>query len=379
MTVGSRTQRLHRGSQGVADIGTRVPAEAGKAWMRRQDALTGHEDSDVELSSGPALAETIEPYRSGRSVLSTRSPRHAQTVVRWLRRDSTSLSLSRGVFAVNSDVLTYDFLIELYGAAVGSCDHLVDRDLGGVLPVSDGRLIDVSFDFRSDAGGGDPDKCSPTLRRYHQLLWSKPLPNGDVLNLVKDTTKDGYLVNDSDAGAIRMASDSVAATLGSYVALTPVFAEVPESKREDFEAEQVAFLGAAYSIGGFVIFPKDQIDGQMSINQAKGFRYRRELADRLDLTLECIRRYYIREQSPLSTTLGLYRDFFDLFVDFAGYLKFFYLDQMVDAAGKIKFLLPFDGFEHSPLPQSIHQYRDYRRRSLDFLSERNATIDALGM
>ena len=36
--------------------------------------------------------------------------------------------------------------------------------------------IDITFDFRSDTPAGeDPDARSPTLRRYHQLLWSKPL------------------------------------------------------------------------------------------------------------------------------------------------------------------------------------------------------------
>ena len=41
-----------------------------------------------------------------------------------------------------------------------------------------GVVIDTAFDVRTDAGGGDPDRYSGTLRRYHQLLWSKPLPNG---------------------------------------------------------------------------------------------------------------------------------------------------------------------------------------------------------
>jgi len=39
--------------------------------------------------------------------------------------------------------------------------------------------IDITFDFRSDTPGypkKDPDALSPTLRRYHKLLWSKPLP-----------------------------------------------------------------------------------------------------------------------------------------------------------------------------------------------------------
>ena len=37
-------------------------------------------------------------------------------------------------------------------------------------------MIDTTFDLRTDAAGKDPDTYSPTLRRYHQLLWSKPLP-----------------------------------------------------------------------------------------------------------------------------------------------------------------------------------------------------------
>jgi uncharacterized protein DUF6994 len=37
-----------------------------------------------------------------------------------------------------------------------------------------GEAIDVTFDFRSDTPRGrDPDARSPTLRSYHQLLWSK--------------------------------------------------------------------------------------------------------------------------------------------------------------------------------------------------------------
>src|SRR4051794_16350058 len=37
-----------------------------------------------------------------------------------------------------------------------------------------GDVIDIAFDFRSDAPPRrNPDARSPTLRRYHQLLWSK--------------------------------------------------------------------------------------------------------------------------------------------------------------------------------------------------------------
>jgi hypothetical protein len=53
--------------------------------------------------------------------------------------------------------------------------------------------IDVTFDFRSDTSPGkDPDARSPTLPRYHQLLWSKPLPGGAIFDLV-DITPRIYL------------------------------------------------------------------------------------------------------------------------------------------------------------------------------------------
>jgi hypothetical protein len=44
-------------------------------------------------------------------------------------------------------------------------------------------VLDIGFDFRTDAGGKDPDSHSPTLRNYHRLLWSKPLPSGEFFDL----------------------------------------------------------------------------------------------------------------------------------------------------------------------------------------------------
>jgi uncharacterized protein DUF6994 len=45
-------------------------------------------------------------------------------------------------------------------------------------------MIDITFDFRSDTPPGkDPDTWSPTLRRYHQLLWSKRLASGVLFEL----------------------------------------------------------------------------------------------------------------------------------------------------------------------------------------------------
>ena len=44
-------------------------------------------------------------------------------------------------------------------------------------------MIDITFDFRSDSRGKDPDGYSPTLNAYHRALWSKELPNGEIMDL----------------------------------------------------------------------------------------------------------------------------------------------------------------------------------------------------
>jgi hypothetical protein len=49
--------------------------------------------------------------------------------------------------------------------------------------------LDITFNVYTDANGGDPDSTSQTLRSYHKLLWSKPLPNGQTFEL--DNKKSG--------------------------------------------------------------------------------------------------------------------------------------------------------------------------------------------
>ena len=59
------------------------------------------------------------------------------------------------------------------------------------------------------AGGADPDSKSKTLRLYSQLLWSKPLPNGEVMQLEDGRSKfylrwkDFYFSNDSITASFR--------------------------------------------------------------------------------------------------------------------------------------------------------------------------------
>jgi hypothetical protein len=167
-------------------------------------------------------------------------------------------------------------------------------------------MIDTAFDFRTDAGAGDPDTHSPTLRRYHRLLWSKPLPSGAAFDL-DDATPGVYLHHRSDVGEFFLASDSVIPTFTRWAAMQPIVTQLPEADNE-------AFRTLGYTIGGMLVFPGNRVDGKQTLNGARGFT--RKIADRLDLTLECIRRHYRAEVRPLGDTLRPYDDFFSLFGDF---------------------------------------------------------------
>ncbi|HZL07100.1 MAG TPA: hypothetical protein VFE45_17040 [Coriobacteriia bacterium] len=230
--------------------------------------------------------------------------------------------------------------------------------------------LDTSFDFRTDAGGKDPDAHSPTLRRYHRLLWSKPLPGGAPFDL--DVGSPGtYLHHRSALGEFCLSSDSVIPTFTWWTAMQPIIEQLTEAEIESFTA-------ISYTVGGMVVFPSNRIDGKPTINGARGFN--RKIADRFDLTLECIRRHYRTEDSPLGETLGRYRDFFALFEDFHGYVDFFLLQDLVDGDfSSVRFFLPFHDFTTPSVPRDVDAYREYRRLSIEFVEARNRRIDRLAL
>jgi hypothetical protein len=62
--------------------------------------------------------------------------------------------------------------------------------------------------FRTDAGRKDPDRFSETLRRFHKVLWSKPLPSGAHFHL-DDRTPGTYVHHRSALGEFAQTSDAV--------------------------------------------------------------------------------------------------------------------------------------------------------------------------
>lgn len=220
-------------------------------------------------------------------------------------------------------------------------------------------FVDISFDTRSDAGGKDPDSYSATLRNYHRYLWSKRLSNG------KDLLLDEQLNNTSEACNFLFSSDSISNSLRGQKDYQYMIAQIDKNIVEDF-------VSAGSRIGGYIIFPKKRIDGKMSINQERGINSR--ISDRFDLTLECIRLYYLGEGSPLYECFSRYHEFFDLFVDFKGYVDFFLLQDLVNENYNVKFFLPFNGFVYKPRPNSVEEYLIYKNNTVTFVNDRNKRI-----
>ena len=125
----------------------------------------------------------------------------------------------------------------------------------------------------------------------------------------------------------------------------------------------------SYTIGGSVILPK-RMGG---LNQSRGCNPL--IRDRWDLTMECIRHYYLGEDSPLYDVLKTEADFFRLFVDFRGYVDYFFFQDCVSE--DYSKVLMFEGscdFEHDPLPKTVEDYLSFIDKEMAFLEKRNQRI-----
>ena len=226
-------------------------------------------------------------------------------------------------------------------------------------------IIDVNFNFYLDTPKGkDPDSYSDTLRRYHKLLWNKPLPNGTVFELDLKTPK--ILHHKSQLGEFYLSSDSLAHDYSKWKSTDHIIKKIPKTEIENF-------FNLGCTIGGYTIFPSNRVDKQMTINGSRGIN--KKIKDRFDLTLECIRRFYLNEDSPLLETLSRYKDFFKLFDDFKGYVDFFLFQDLVQSNySSINYFLPSNNFNNSPIPNDIQEYKVYRKNMTEFINKRSKRI-----
>ena len=224
-------------------------------------------------------------------------------------------------------------------------------------------MIDITFDFRSDTPKGkDPDSYSTTLNKYHQLLWSKELPNGERMEL--KTTRKPYGLVWKD---FFFASDSIIVEM-RYEKNKRIIDQVYEII-DDYEAYYEHLVHRSYSIGGMIIFPCHR----NSMNQMRGISSK--IRDRWDLTLECIRRYYAGEESPLTKVIESDKAFYDLFVNFKEYVDFFFLQDCVSEDYSTVGIWCGDAsFEKSGLPETVEDYFQFIRKEHEFLDKRNRRI-----
>lgn len=225
--------------------------------------------------------------------------------------------------------------------------------------------IDIDFDFRAEAKGRDPDRWSPTLQEYHRIVWSKTLPNGKLFTL--DKASQNRLYHKSELGEFHLSSDMALYGFIRKCHRTKfIVSQISETEIKEFEKLTLNTLG------GTMIWPSIRIDSKMTINGARGFN--RLIADRLDLTIECVRRYYFGEDSPLYRVFKRYSSFFSLFRNFREYLDFFLLQDFIDEKEQVKFSLPFDDFKSPSFLTTIEEYSQYKIHTTDLVKARNRRI-----
>lgn len=242
-------------------------------------------------------------------------------------------------------------------------NEIVDPQRNNAPEETSKRIIDTSFSFITDAHGKDPDSYSKTLQKYHQSLWSKELPCGEKMQLVCRGSGPYYLTWKQNS----FASDAIIVDFRNHARFANMIKKIKSEFPDWYDELESTFDYISYTIGGMTIFPQHKI----SINQMRGF----QVCDRWDLTLECIRRYYKGEDSPLYKFLLADKPFFDLFEDFRGYVDyFFFQDCVTDNYSKVIFWFGNGSLEGNKYPQSSADYKLWIERELDFLDKRNKRI-----
>ena len=251
-----------------------------------------------------------------------------------------------------------------------------------MLALMDGPSIDVEVDFASYyLERRDPDRDSKLLYQWHQRLWGREVPGVGPFRLdVEWAGGYGLRLHDNGGNQFRLGSDAMVPTwssLGWARRFDPALvAEIASDRGE--------FFRLSSTIGGYIVLPRNS-PGQtgQTLNQARGIS--RAIADRFDLTLECIRRHYQEPNrlSPLSEALERYDEFFNLFGTFETYVRFFLLDDIVTPDhSAVRSLMPGFGtatLDAPALPESPAHYREYRSRGIAFLAARNARIRGLAL
>ena len=227
----------------------------------------------------------------------------------------------------------------------------------------------------------DPDRYSGELKEYHKCLWSNRKLNGKPFTL-SDGDENGLIYSNGELEIV-FTPDSITNSFKDSHRKTKINGKteselIAEFRKEDSEID--ALLNKYeneedYKIGTSIIFPI-AINGnsiRWTLNIARGILYK--IHDRIDLTLECIRRHYQEPNTynPLRSSIDRNLEFFNLFDSFESYVDFFFLKCFFDENGNIKGLSGTLDF-NDPFPSTKEQYRTYVKNMLEFMDKRKEDI-----
>ncbi len=158
--------------------------------------------------------------------------------------------------------------------------------------------IDTTFNMLVDTPPKkDPDTFSQTLNNYHKVLWEKPLSDGTLFTLTQNEKPPYNLTHQSKHGYFKLSSDSIAHTLSTWKETQSYMHLVDVNQFKEF-------YHLAFTIGGYIIFPSEKIENKPTLNIIRGMHPL--IRDRFDLTLECIRLWYLNLESPLYNHIQRY-------------------------------------------------------------------------
>ncbi|WP_224167251.1 hypothetical protein [Arthrobacter sp. StoSoilA2] len=194
------------------------------------------------------------------------------------------------------------------------------------------------------------------------------------------TRKSEYLIFTDATDRHCCGSDAITASYTTWIkAKRPRSRALVNAIEELTPAQKIKYLNPPYTIGSAMIWPLRSKD-LPTMNTARGSRLL--IADRIDLTRECIRRHYTGEpDSPLADVATAYKDFFELFGQreqgFKGFVEFFHFQDLVTPDyEEVRFYLPFDNFKRSGMPATKDEYVTYREATLEFISARSRRMAA---
>lgn len=243
------------------------------------------------------------------------------------------------------------------------------------------KIQDVNYCFLDDVGNGvynpetfkvidgkkefnnklykDPDKYSKKLYETLKCLYSKKLPNGEEL-LFSETPKI--------YGSYQLVIDGIEITNIKRFSSDYIGPSIPSAKKRNINDLIIGnYLKVARTIGGHVFWPVPDVKTKgQTINTARGGY--NGFNDRIDLTLIDLQKYY--NGFPDCKLINQYidsEDWFSKFIDFKGFIDFFYLQDFVDENYQVVLIAPVD----QPIP---FDFESFINNNIAAISKRNSRI-----